>query len=130
MAAPDTAALIEQSKCIEGCIPRGMLLPVLISVFAKLAGMPLDPKILIDGATCINACIPAGLQIPVLILVASNIKGGGGGTGTCLVCQSGAPIIPSTCDCALSFDNDPASPTAGSFWFWVSSTATWQPFSV
>jgi Divergent InlB B-repeat domain len=69
-----TDQLIDEAKCIERCVPPGMLLPVLVALFAKIVGMnTTDTNALIAQATCIDQCIPKGMQLPVLISLAQEI---------------------------------------------------------
>ncbi len=93
MATTATDSLISQAKCIQQCIPAGMQLPVLIAVFARLAGMSTNTNALIDAAKCIDQCIPPGMQMAVLIALANQILGGGSGSSLAQVfCGTGTPI--------------------------------------
>jgi hypothetical protein len=69
----DIATLIDNAKCIETCIPTGMQLPVLIALFAQIAGTSTDPATLVDNARCIETCIPPGMQLPVIISLLDQI---------------------------------------------------------
>jgi hypothetical protein len=76
--AADPSGLIPPALCIDRCIPAGLQLPVLISIFAKLANVSLDPATLIPDALCVNACIPPGYQMAVLISLVSQMGAVGG----------------------------------------------------
>jgi hypothetical protein len=75
---PSAQTLVTGANCLS-CIPREMQLPVLISIFAELAGMSADAQTLVNNAKCLQ-CIDPKMQMPVLIYVASQITGGGTGT--------------------------------------------------
>ncbi len=79
--AINTDTLVQQSACIDRCIPDGMKLAVLIEIFANIAGMAINTDSLIQNAVCINRCIPKGDQLGVLIYLAYLIQAGGGGGG-------------------------------------------------
>ena len=84
----DANTLAANSTCIWKCIPDGLKIAALISLFAKAAGVTLDAagiKNLIDQAKCINCEIPRGLQVAALI---SLFAGGG---------VSPTPTPPSPC---------------------------------
>ena len=67
MANCDPAALAEQAKCIDQCIPAGMRMSVLILLAAQIAGVSTDPATLAENAKCIDHCIPEGEKLAVLI---------------------------------------------------------------
>lgn len=71
--ATDPTTLEAEAKCISKCIAPGDQLPVLISLFAQIAGVSLDPTALVAGAKCISKCIAPGDQMPVLISLLAQI---------------------------------------------------------
>ena len=73
MPATDPTILESNAKCIAKCIPPGDQLPVLISLFAQIAGVSADPTALVAGAKCYSKCIAPGDQLPVLIYLADAI---------------------------------------------------------
>ncbi len=124
MAATSTDSLIAQAVCLD-CIPYGYRLPVLISLFAKIADVPTDTNSLIAGAECISQCIPAGLQLAVLISLADQIAQGGGTVGaSCLGRSVGPPVwVPDAgCDTAISFDD------TGGMWWYATDVPGWIKF--
>lgn len=90
MATCDPKNLTAQAACLESCIPAGMQVPVLISLFAQLAGVNQDPNFLMQQAKRYADCIPAGLQLPVLLFLACEIATG---SGQCT--QPAAPVLVS-----------------------------------
>lgn len=117
MATAATDSLIDQAKCIEFCIPKGMQLAVLIGVFSKLAGMnPADTNALIALGTCIDSCIPPGMQIAVLNSLANQLAGNGG----CLSCGTGAPTFTPATGCCLYIQTDSIPP--GTIWQYYSGS--------
>ncbi len=122
-----TDAEIADAVCIEQCLPRGFYLPVLISIFARLANMSTDTNALIAGATCIECNIPPGMQLPVLISLAQQIVAGGGGGGgsSCLSRSVGPPVAvpPLACQVAINIDD------VGSWWWYDTGSAAWIQFA-
>ncbi len=116
MATASTDALIDQARCIQQCIPQGMQVPVLIAVFARLAGMSANTNALIDAAKCIDQCIPPGMQLSVLIALANQIAGGAGSGGAVgfVTCGTGAPTSTPASGCGLYVQTD--SIPAGIIW--------------
>ncbi len=98
----------------------------LLAANANLLGM--TPKELSAAAKCY--CYDDEVFKKVVVYLLSNITGGGGSVDACLVAQSGAPVAPCAFAFGLAYDNDPNSPTAGSFWFWDATGAAWVRFSV
>ena len=85
---------------------------------------------LIQASACFR-CIPPGLIPDVntfLLCQIANIPGGGGSVNACLVAQSGGPVAPCAYTFGIGYDNDAASPTAGSWWFWDATGAAWVQF--
>lgn len=80
MPPADTSASLTAGAACLDCIPKGMQMPVLISIFAQIAGMSADAATLVSDARCLQ-CIPHGMQMPVLIYLAQQIIAGGGGGG-------------------------------------------------
>lgn len=85
----DAQTLTTDAACLD-CIPADMRLPVLISIFARLAGMSTDAQTLTTNASCLQ-CIPVEMQMPVLIYLAQNIISAG---STVQVYQDYAPGTP------------------------------------
>jgi len=69
-----TDTLMADARCIEICIPgEDMKLAVLISLFARIAGVSANTDSLIAGAGCIADCIPgADMKLAVLISLAQQ----------------------------------------------------------
>jgi len=124
-----TDALIAPAVCVQQCIPEGYHVPVLISLFAQIAGMstPLNTNALMAGAVCIEQCIPPGMRLPVLISLAQQILATGGvgaGAGqSCLVgiAGSGSPSAAAPCPVSLAVNE------IGQLWFWQTPGNVWQP---
>lgn len=110
----DDQTLTDDATCISQCIPQGMYWPVLIAIFARIAGMPVDTNALIAEANCISQCIPVGMQLPVLIALASDISGGGSAGGG-ITCGTGAPTSTPSSGCALYIQTD-SIPLPGAYW--------------
>lgn len=125
MASCSPSDLLSASSCWQ-CLPGNQLQAVVCALLCNIwkASNPLascDVATLLHDAgcfTCLNGQQTAAVQIQLLCEI---LHAGGGGGSTCLVCQSGAPVIASTCDCALSVDTD-----NGSFYFWDVTSAAWH----
>ncbi len=115
----EPSELVKNATCIFECVPPGMQLPVLISIFCQLADMDCTPASLMTSAVCQLQCIPAGMQMPVLISLACQIlnlpapescsqwfSGNGDPTG----------VITPTCDTAAYVQKD--SNPIGQVWTW------------
>lgn len=87
---PDTQQLMDDAKCINSCVPSGMQLSILISIFAKIANMNTDPNALMDGARCIHSCVPDGMKMSVLISLADSMSTGGAPDS---IAYSGPPVV-------------------------------------
>lgn len=72
MAAIDPQTLVTDARCISEKIAAGDQLPVLISLFAQIAGVSADPAALVAGAKCYEG-IETGDRLPVLIYLADTI---------------------------------------------------------
>jgi hypothetical protein len=94
MATTDPTALAADANCLN-CIPPGLQLPVLIWLFAQIAGVTTDPTTLAANANCL-ACIPPGMQWPVLIWLATQIAGGTTGGSSLQFTQSGQTMVTNT----------------------------------
>jgi hypothetical protein len=118
--AADTNALMNDAKCIEQCMPRGMQLPVLISLFAQIAGVSVDTNSLIDGAKCIEQCVPQGFQLPILISLLNQIVSGGGSIsgGGNVTCGAGVPTSTPSSGCGIYQQTDSIPP--GLMWQYYS----------
>lgn len=115
MAEPQE--LLDGARTLES-IPPGMQLPILISLFAQLAGVSADPQTLIDGAQCIACGIPPGMQVAVLISLLSQAVSGGGLAGvTCSAASD--PVDPPTGTCGIFYRKD-----TGATWIW--DGAAWK----
>lgn len=122
-----TDSLMFDARCIDSCIPAGMQLAALISLFQKVAGVSLTTDQLMDGAKCIDSCIPRGMQLPVLISLAQTIVanggGGGGGGGSGSVLQGTVdPVAPP------ASPNSPAlytNLTSGTLFTWNVTSQSW-----
>jgi len=126
MAATPTDVLIAEAACVQQCVPEGMQWPVLIALFAEIAGMAVDTKALIAGAECIQQCIPSGMQLAVLISLADQInQGGGTGGATCLSRSVGPPVIPPPASCPTAINLD----DTGGMWWYDTGTAAWIQFA-
>ncbi len=80
----EPAELIENARCLDACIPKGLQMAVLILLFGELVTMPSDADTLLEDAKCLDNCIPDGAKMSVLISLACQLVqqgGGGGGTG-------------------------------------------------
>ena len=80
--ATDPNELIEQAKCFNCKIPRGMLLPVLIymldnAINGNGENMSTDPNVLMQQATCYDCKIPVGMQMSVLVSQINSIINSG-----------------------------------------------------
>lgn len=75
MTSTDAATLAGNAACINGCVPDGLKVPALISLFADIAGVSKDPSDLIRNSVTINCCIPLGLQMAALISLFAQIAG-------------------------------------------------------
>lgn len=99
--ACDAQSLVNGAPCDLACIPTGMQLSVLISLFCQIANVPCDAQSLVANANaaCAESCIPPGMQLPVLIYLACQIvtngsTGGGGGSGAPdYINYSGPPLF-------------------------------------
>lgn len=124
MSEKTTGELLAEASCDSCTIPKGYQLPVLISLFAEIAGVPSDPQSLIARASCNFCTIPLGMQMPVLIDLANQILAGGGGGGgnACLFAGVGDPVLVPPCNVAIYFDI-----TNGNFglWVWIAAQAGW-----
>ncbi len=122
-----TDAAIADAECIFECLPRGYQLPVLISIFARLANMSTDTNALIAGATCIECNIPPGMQLPVLISLAQQIVAGGGGGGgsSCLSRSVGPPVAPPAFGCTVAI----CITDTGAWYFWDDVSLQWIAFA-
>lgn len=70
----DIPTLIDDAKCINACIPPGYQTAVLISLFAKIAGVSADPAdLMTKEVSCINSCIPDGEKLAVIINLLDQI---------------------------------------------------------
>ncbi len=125
MAATPTDTLIADAVCIDQCVPYGMRMAVLISLFAQIAGVPTNTDSLMAGARCIQDCIPSGMMLSVLISLADQIaQGGGTGGSSCLGRSVGPPVwVPDAgCTLALNFDD------TGGFWWYATDVPGWIKF--
>jgi hypothetical protein len=105
-----TDALMDDARCIEQCIPgTDMKLAVLISLFARIAGVSADTNSLMDGARCIQQCVPGeDMKLAILISLLSQIAGGGGsgGLGGGITCGTGVPTSTPATGCGIYVQTD------------------------
>jgi len=116
----DTAQEATTSANCYACIPLDMRMPVLISLFAQIAGMATQtPQQLVDAAACYS-CIPWSMQFAVLINLAAQIASGGGGGGGGFVCVDANPIAPPTGTCEARYNR-----LNGTLWVWDNNLLLW-----
>jgi len=124
----DPDVLISDAKMIECCIPKGMQMAVLISLFCQLNNMSCDSQTLINNALCTDQCIPDGDKMAVLINLACQIvqNGGGGGGGGQEVFPAHyggvPPVFVPDLNRGLAPDLDAPYPT----YIWNPDTQTWS----
>lgn len=136
MAQCDTAALFQASAAFTGLSPYQLQL-VNTALLCKIlqANNPVatcNVQSLISASACF-ACVPAGqLALINTQLLCEILHAGSGGASASLTCGSGAPVAapPAGVTCALYYDSDATSPTAGSFWFWDNTGVAWVRFSI
>lgn len=119
MAAPDSTQLAENARCVFTCLPEGLQLPVLITLFAQIAGVNPDPTQLAENARCIATCVPPGMLLPILVTLAAQIASGGQ-----LLQGNGAPgaLVPADpTQMALYVDLQ-----TGLMYTWNTTTQAWQ----
>lgn len=121
MALSTPQQLATAATCFS-CVPGGEQMSVLIYLFARIAGVPLDPNILMANAKCVS-CIPPGDQMSVLIALADQIANGGGSSTSCLLCGAVDPTDVPMCPCALFYQT-----TTSGLWYWDSAQAAWFKF--
>lgn len=127
--ACDPAELISDANLIDCCIPKGMQMSVLISLFCQLNDMSCDAPTLLEEARCIDQCIPDGAKMSVLISLACQLveTGGGGGGAQQVFCGHAGGVMPVTpipdpsVSCAVFYDLD--SPF--DIWKWDSVALNW-----
>ena len=121
----DPSDLVEAGKCINQCIPAGMQMAVLISIWCRIVQliddtMSCDPADLMESAKCIYCNIPPGMQMPVLISLSCQILTGGGTGGGCGSTFSGdgdpTGVVFPDCDTAFYVQKD--SVPTGIIWSW------------
>lgn len=125
----DPSSFTAGAPCNFCAIPPGLQLPTLISIFAKLANMPLDPSTLMADAVCVHACVPGSYQMPVLIALAQKIVDLGGGLaggGQLLVYSGASPtadgLVPTNQNQgAIAYKVDGTGPTFS----WDTSAHVW-----
>lgn len=132
MTACSSDDLLNSSQCFSGW-GQNQLLRGMAVVLCKI-WQSTNPVAVCD----FNALLMAGSSMgnfsenQLLRIIAQLnceiLHAGGSGSGTCLSCGSGAPVNASTCACALYWDSDFASPTAGNFWWWDLTNAQWVQF--
>ena len=114
----DQETLISDAKLIDCCVPKGMQMAVLISLFCQLNDMSCDSQTLINDARCLDQCIPDSEKMAVLINLACQIVQGSGDKE--IFSGNGDPtgvITPVATDAIYrQLDSLPA----GLIWTWVS----------
>ena len=73
--------------------------------------------------SCSFNCLSEHMLSVITVQLLCEILSSGGGGAACLFCGDGAPVVASSCECALYYDSNPASPTAGVFWWWDATGA-------
>jgi hypothetical protein len=127
MAAQSTNQLVQNSACVDQCIPEGAKLSVQIYLLSLIAGVALNTNSLLQAATCVDSCIPPGMRESVIIYLLNQINSGGGsGTGCCPIAghfAGNAPPNPPTNTSvgALAYDLD--QPTK--MWLWNPESLAW-----
>jgi hypothetical protein len=108
--AADTNVLINDAKCIAECVPGGdMKLAILISLFAKIAGVSADPNTLIAAANPIYCCVP-GVDMKLAILISLVSQAVSGGPNALVSCGTGAPTSTPASGCAFYIQTDSVPP--------------------
>lgn len=129
MATCSPADLLSAASCFQ-CLPGQSLELVKVVLLCQLAQAQ-NPSIscsidsLMEDAACFQCLSIQQLMVLQTQLICEILHSGGGQSGACVFCGSGPPVAESTCSCAIYYDKDPASPTAGSFWFWSVADQTW-----
>lgn len=131
MASCDLKSLLASANAFAS-LPWGMLEVVKTALLCNIlkANNPMaacDVQSLLRDAGCFACLQPFQMQL-VQTQLLCEILNAGGGSDTCLVCQSGPPVLPATCECSLSYDSNPASATFMSFWAWDNTDQQWIPF--
>lgn len=136
MAQCDTNALFSASSAFTGLTPYQLQL-VNTALLCQIlqANNPVatcNVQSLISAASCFACLQPGQLAIIQTQLLCEILHAGSGGASASLTCGSGAPVAPPPAGvaCALYYDSDSNSPTAGSFWFWDNTGVAWVRFSI
>jgi hypothetical protein len=132
MAQCSPQSLLTDASCYQ-CLSPGelqlantVLLAKILTALNPMAAT--DFQSILNEAACFECLTPWQLAL-VQTQLLCTIATGGGNASACLTCGSGAPVTPSTCSCALYYDSDKTSPTAGHFWFWSVSDNQWIAFA-
>lgn len=131
MASCDPQTLLASANAFAA-LPWGLLEAAKAVLLCKIlqTNNPMascDVQSLLKDAACFACLQPFQMQLVQTQLLCEILHAGGSST-TCLVCQSGPPVLPATCECSLSWDSNPNSATFGSFWFWDNTDQQWIPF--
>lgn len=72
----DPATLRENAKCLDGCVPPGMLLAIRTYLMTLIAGSSTDPSALANDARCFRAnCFPVGMRAAAQLFILASIAG-------------------------------------------------------
>lgn len=126
----DSQSLVTPAVCQISCIPAGVQLSVLISLYCKIASVNCDPQSLVTSAVCQISCLPAGTQMAILISLSCQILngsgggGGGGGNAQLVTYTTGGNPAPPTNTQASALAYDPSG--VGPILVWNANTQTWN----
>jgi hypothetical protein len=128
--ACDSTSLLNNAKCIFGCVPPGMAKAIQIALLCNIVNGTVmtdcSAQNLVTQAACFLPCIAAGAADSIIIYllcqIASGSSGGGGGSGSVL-CGTVDPTTGPTGSCGIYYRSD-----TGGFWYWNGSA--WIQFIV
>ena len=129
--ATDAQSLLAAASQYQGYAASGYQLGLMkVALLAQIAQqlnpmIATDPQSLLSAANCFQcySAQPFMLQLMELALLAQIVNAGVAGGGfSCLVgiAGSGSPTQPAPCPTSIAYNE------AGSFWWWQSTTSTWQ----
>jgi hypothetical protein len=75
--ACDPTSLVSGAACLECGIPPGLQKPIIISLLAQIAGVPVNATTLIANAACLECGIPPGMQDAIINYLLCQIANGG-----------------------------------------------------
>lgn len=126
--ACDSTSLLNNAKCIFGCVPPGMAKAIQIALLCNIANGTVmtdcSAQNLVNQATCFLTCVNAGAADAIIIYllcqIASGSSSGGGGGATC---GTSDPVAAPSGSCGIYYRTD-----SGAFWYW--SGSAWVQFIV